>query len=76
VFPSGIACEAGVTSFTDYIIPPMSERKILELNTGNAADPECLKKFNDIFNENCLYIKFSDLYGRTYTKTQYIQSPV
>lgn len=75
-FPSGIACEAGVTSFMDYIIPPMSERKILELNTGSVPDPGSMRKFTDIFNENCLYIKYSDLYGRKYTKTQYIPIPV
>jgi hypothetical protein len=66
VIPEGIACITDMALAGEYIIPPVSERKVLEFRA--AGDNTSLNKLKDIFEEYRLVIKFYDLYDRKYKR--------
>jgi len=72
VLPDWIKCETGMIFSGEYIIPPMSERKVLELRIEEQAGTDYVEKLKVLLNEYHFFVSYRDLYERKYERIEHL----
>ena len=74
--PEGIKYETENVFSGVYIIPPMSEKKVLAFSATGSNDMKYMEKLRELLDEYRFFVVYRDLYDRKYERVEHIHIPV